>query len=151
MRAGLAGIPNGSTSNPRSCSVSGIMRCSQPNNSYTGSASTPPMPLLRTKALAQSLNSVTPIRVSCSSCILSNSLLTNKLLISNATTKILAFLSRKLDPNAKFAAVRSEAKPPEHPIPCSKTFSTGWVIPSCLQTKWSKPGLALLVQVVETT
>jgi hypothetical protein len=142
--------PSGSTSNPKSSSVSGIILWSQPSNSYTGATSSP-IPFERTQALAQSLNNVTPILVCCSSFILSNSLRTIILLISNATTKTLAFLARKLAPNAKFAAVLKLASPPLHPIPCSSTFSTGCVIPNSLHTKWSKPGLALLVQVVETT
>ena len=108
------------------------------------------MPLLSTAALPQSEKRTAPIRVSCRSLILSSSLRTNVVLISRATTSMRAGFPRMACPNAKFAAVLSAASPPLHPMPWSNTFSTWCLMPKPCTTKWSYPGFALFVHVVET-
>ena len=130
-----------------------MILCSHPSRSYTvvlpkGSG---PTPLLIMQADAQSLKRQTPILTVLSLAIESSSDLTNRLEISQARTRIRAGLFRNVDPRAKFAAVLIAAKPPEHPTPWRSIFSILGFIPSSFTTKWSKPGFAELVQVVEMT
>ena len=127
-------VPKGSTSKPRSWSVSSKTSCFHPSSSYMGLAPSWPTLLLNIHAEAQSLNKHTPIRVLCSLSIESSSDLTSKLEISQASTRIRAGFLRNDDPRAKFAAALIAAKPPEHPIPCSSIFSTPLRSPSSLTT-----------------
>ena len=86
-------VPNGSTSKPKSFSVSSRISCFQPRSSYIGvRGSSSPMPLLKMDADAQSLNRQTPMRVFCSLSIESNSDRTRTLDISHARTRIFAGL-----------------------------------------------------------